>query len=254
MYAVGGTPLSGPATATAEAYSTDTNTWLTLPDMPTGRDDGPGAAYAPYPEGLSNGCVYVMGGLDDTFTTSDTTDAYSPVANTWVSLPSMPTPHREMGAAAAPCPRNVKRDCVYALAGYFDGANISGTTEAFAIERAEVTQPKPAPTPTPTSTSAAEPSSTPTPDSRPDSRPKETPAQSPAKTDGARIQVPALAQDPVPAASPSPSASPAKPVPAATPAPAAKPAPAGTPTSKPSPTAKPSPKPTPPVTTTGMRP
>ncbi|MFF5938130.1 Kelch repeat-containing protein [Streptomyces sp. NPDC012508] len=270
VYALGGASNTAGALSSAEVYSPVLNAWTYLPEMPTGRDDGPGAAYAPCPEGLSNGCVYVMGGLDDTFTTSDTMEAYSPVANTWVSLPSMPTPHREMGAAAAPCPRNAKRDCVYALAGYVDGANIAGTAEAFAIERAEVTQPKPAPTPTPTSkptatpTPASKPTATPTsapkPDSRPDSRPKETPAQGPAKTAGSRIQVTAPAQAPEPAASSSPSASPAKPAPAATPAPAAKPAPAdtpasaGTPTPKPTPTAKPSPKPTPPVTTIGMRP
>ncbi|MEV6583273.1 kelch repeat-containing protein [Streptomyces sp. NPDC051582] len=151
VYAFGGLSPDG-TLAAAEVYSPVTNAWMDLPDMPTRRGDGLGGAFAPCPDGMADGCVYALGGLNGT--TLDTVEAYSPAANAWVTLPSMPTPHRELGAAAAPCPKNTRRSCVYAVGGQTNNSSSdTAVVEAFAIEHTPAkdgTEPKP-------STSAPEP-------------------------------------------------------------------------------------------------
>ncbi|MEU9374235.1 kelch repeat-containing protein [Streptomyces sp. NPDC048255] len=248
VYAMGGSNDTASALPSAEVYSPVLNGWMHLPDMPTGRDDWVAAATAPCPEGLRGQCVYVLGGLG-TAGTLDTVEAYSTVANTWVTMPSMPTPHRELAAAHAPCPKNKKQDCVYAIAGRSDAGSTPAPTEALAIERARATHhPKPEPKPTATATPSAP---KPAPSARPSARPSAptdpfgeaapdrmaTPAPGPTTAD-APSPVPAPAPAVTPGSSPSPT-----PTPVATPAP--------------TPSPKPSLKPTPistPVTTIGLRP
>ncbi|MFF4430535.1 Kelch repeat-containing protein [Streptomyces sp. NPDC001513] len=131
VYAISGISPNTPA---VEAYDPVLGSWQSVADNPSGRI-GAAAATAPCPEGISNGCIYVVGGT----TTPTTLEAYTPVTNTWVTLPSLPTGRTTLGAAAAPCPKNAKHHCVYAvggsaIAGPPPGA--LGTAEAFAIERA----------------------------------------------------------------------------------------------------------------------
>lgn len=155
VYAIGGqaaAPLSS-----VEVYSPLLNAWQYVPDMPTARAFL-AAATAPCPEGMSDGCVYAVGGQVTGDVLLNTTEAYSPVTNAWVTLPPMPTPRSSLGAAAAPCPKNTKNDCVYALGGLVqtDGTAASAIAEAFSIERGrrDWTQrppntPTPAPVPAP---------------------------------------------------------------------------------------------------------
>ena len=146
VYAFGGGNEDSTYLSSAEVYSPVTNTWMYLPDMPSPRWDGPGGASAPCPDGMTDGCVYALGGLG-TGPTLDTVDAYSPFTNVWVSLPSMPTPHREFAAEGAPCPKNTKRSCVYAVGGATEASGApSAIVEAFAIEHTPAKHhPKPKP-------------------------------------------------------------------------------------------------------------
>ncbi|MEU9253626.1 kelch repeat-containing protein [Streptomyces sp. NPDC048270] len=155
VYAIGGATTGIPDLASVEVYSPLLNAWQYVPDMPTARSDTPGAATAPCPDGMTDGCVYVLGGLNGA-TGLTTAEAYSPVTNAWVTLPPMPTPHREFGVAAAPCPKNTRNDCVYAFGGLDAAAAATATTEAFTIERAQAGS-KPKPNPNPSSTPSAHP-------------------------------------------------------------------------------------------------
>ncbi|MFD4244516.1 kelch repeat-containing protein [Streptomyces sp. NPDC058525] len=157
VYAIGGATTGTPELASVEVYSPILNAWQYIPDMPTARTEA-SAATAPCPDGMSDGCVYVLGGLNGT-TGLTTAEAYTPVSNAWVTLPSMPTVHRQFGAAAAPCPKNTKQDCVYAFGG-LDAAGVpTATTEAFTIERAKGgSKPEPKPTAKPTAQPTAKPS------------------------------------------------------------------------------------------------
>ncbi|MCX4528789.1 MULTISPECIES: kelch repeat-containing protein [unclassified Streptomyces] len=121
VYAIGGGNTT--ALATAEAYSTETNTWLTLPSMPTARS-GSAAATAPCVEGvgLRGTCVYVFGGNLLTGGPNDvvaTVEAYSPATNTWATVTPMQTPRVGHGGTAAPCPEGLglHGTCVYAAGG-----------------------------------------------------------------------------------------------------------------------------------------
>lgn len=176
VYAIGGGNTTTPDLASVEVYSPLLNAWQFVPDMPTARSDAPGAATAPCPEGMSDSCVYVLGGLNGA-TGLTTAEAYSPVTNAWVTLPSMPTPHREFGAAAAPCPKNTKNDCVYAFGGLGTGDAQTATAEAFAIERAK-TSPSPKPKP---STQPRPPADDPFEDSPP-ATPSDAPKAGPGTT------------------------------------------------------------------------
>ncbi|MEU9146531.1 kelch repeat-containing protein [Streptomyces sp. NPDC048349] len=136
MYAIGGHNGS-PTLDTVEAYSPATNTWRTLPGLPTARY-ALRATTAPCPkdlEGLRGTCVYAIGGFtgaewpDPAFDVG-TVEAYSPATNTWRTLPSLPTPRSFPAATTAPCPRGVDglkgSTCVYAIGGAF-----SDTVEAY---------------------------------------------------------------------------------------------------------------------------
>ncbi|MFJ9448022.1 Kelch repeat-containing protein [Kitasatospora sp. NPDC101235] len=133
VYAAGGNGQTVTFLNTLQAYSPATNTWKTLPSMPTARSDLAGAA-APCPDVLEGACVYAVGGTPDFTRTLGTTETYSPASNIWATLPPMPTARQDLAAASAPCPDRLKGTCVYA----FGGDNSSGdlhTLEAFRPQR-----------------------------------------------------------------------------------------------------------------------
>ncbi|MET7618828.1 hypothetical protein [Streptomyces sp. NPDC005408] len=135
VYAYGGFPGGGAPDdlhRTVEAYVPTPNVWATLPLMPTARSGLAGAA-APCPKAARQICVYAFGGVR----TSDalrTVEAYSPTANVWATLPSMPTARFNLAGVAAPCPDSLHRTCVYAIGGSNGGALPLDTVEAFDIE------------------------------------------------------------------------------------------------------------------------
>jgi hypothetical protein len=130
VYAIGGRNGTG-LLNTVEAYSPATNTWTTLPALPTARADLAVAA-APCPSGVENGCVYAIGGLSRG--ALNTVEMYSPAADAWVTLPSMPTARFGLAASTGPCPKGPRSPCVYAFGGADDRGNPLARAEAFAIE------------------------------------------------------------------------------------------------------------------------
>jgi hypothetical protein len=133
VYAIGGDNGSGVALNAVEAYSPATNTWATLPSLPTARYDLAGAT-APCPGDRHRVCVYAVGGSTNSITGLNTVEAYSPATNTWATLPSMPTARWDLAGATAPCTAARHRTCVYAIDG-FNGANVLNTVEAFEVGR-----------------------------------------------------------------------------------------------------------------------
>ncbi|MFE4425012.1 Kelch repeat-containing protein [Streptomyces sp. NPDC056817] len=138
VYAIGGVTagLFGTVLDTVEVYDPATNTWATLPSMPTARFFL-AAASAPCPEGQKGTCVYAIGGRDKSDNKVGTVEAYSPASNTWATLSSLPTARADLAAASAPCPKGRRNTCAYAIGGRNPSNNTVGTTEAFAIERGE---------------------------------------------------------------------------------------------------------------------
>ncbi|MFG2993676.1 kelch repeat-containing protein [Streptomyces sp. NPDC048257] len=246
VYALGGSNTVSAGLASAEVYSPVLNAWVYLPDMPTRRWDAFGATSAPCPEGLKGDCVYALGGLDENLVTLDSMDAYSPVAGTWVTLPSMPTAHREFGAAHAPCPKNAQQHCVYAVGGLPDnGGTATGVTEAFSIELARVTQDS---KPQPGQQQPGQQQPGQQQDQPSETKPKPDTVSEPAQASGTRVQAPS--DEPATANTPTPA-------PSSTPKPAAsepaKPAPAKPEQAKPAP-ARPEPAKPEPVIAIGLRP
>jgi hypothetical protein len=127
VYAIGG--YNGTDLNTVEAYSPATNTWATLPSMPTARNALAGAT-APCPGALDRACVYATGGHNSTGALN-TVEAYTPATNTWATLPSMPTARYLLAGATAPCPATWDRACVYAIGGTSNGAGGLNTVEAY---------------------------------------------------------------------------------------------------------------------------
>ncbi|MGW7361892.1 Kelch repeat-containing protein [Streptomyces sp. NPDC054841] len=138
VYAIGGDTGDGtsPSPSNAvEVYNPATNLWSSVAPLPTARSFL-GVAAAPCPQGTRNGCVYAVGGDDGSGDgVSDRVEAYSIVGNTWETLPSLPTPRSDLGAARASCPKSPKSRCVYAVGGEVTGGAATTTVEAFAIER-----------------------------------------------------------------------------------------------------------------------
>ncbi|MCW7940587.1 hypothetical protein AAW14_00550 [Streptomyces hygroscopicus] len=128
VFAIGG--FGGTFLNTVEAYSPSANTWATLPPLPTARD-GLAAATAPCPDVLRGTCVYAVGGHNDGVFLS-TVETYSSSANTWATLPPLPTARELLAAGSAPCPDGVDRPCVYAVGG--DNPSVLNTAEAFDID------------------------------------------------------------------------------------------------------------------------
>ncbi|MEU9087348.1 kelch repeat-containing protein [Streptomyces sp. NPDC048357] len=143
VYAISGTGVAG-LLPSVEVYNPALGQWQYAADIPTPRISF-GTAAAPCPEGMSNGCVYTVGGtttaVDPPF--MNTVEAYTPATNAWVTLPPLPTARFALGAATAHCPKNRHSDCVYALGGPTASAT-SAIAEAFAIEGGH-SEPKPKP-------------------------------------------------------------------------------------------------------------
>lgn len=135
VYAYGGFPGAAPDDLyrTTETHVPTANVWATLPLMPTARQSLAGAA-APCPKAATQRCVYAVGGTR-TGTALGTVEAYIPTANVWATLPSMPTARFELAGAAAPCPDDLNRTCVYAVGGSNGQALPLDTVEAFDIEK-----------------------------------------------------------------------------------------------------------------------
>jgi hypothetical protein len=74
VYAIGGQNNTGPL-STVEAYSPATNTWATLPSMPTARLDL-AAATAPCAAAWYRTCVYALGGGTATGGALSTVEAF----------------------------------------------------------------------------------------------------------------------------------------------------------------------------------
>jgi hypothetical protein len=128
IYAIGGNDDTS-VLQKNEAYNTMTNSWRTLPDMPTAREDAAAAA-APCPGGtIAGGCVYVVGGRGSAGTELKTVQIYNTFTNSWSTETDMPTARDDLGAAAARC-FGQTGTCVYAIGGG------NSTTDALANNEA----------------------------------------------------------------------------------------------------------------------
>ncbi|MFJ6937286.1 Kelch repeat-containing protein [Streptomyces sp. NPDC101132] len=115
VYAVGGTE----AFDVLEAYSPASNTWISLPAMPTARE-GITATTAPCPNGVQGDCLYTAGGVvPNTDAATTTVEAYSTATNTWITLPGLKTPRTLAASATGPCPEGLglSGSCVYVFGG-----------------------------------------------------------------------------------------------------------------------------------------
>lgn len=87
FYVVGGVPPPGYATTEVDMYDPVANTWTTKAPALTSRAGAGG--------GVINGKLYVVGGCvssDCRIGVTGALEVYDPVANTWTSLASIPTP------------------------------------------------------------------------------------------------------------------------------------------------------------------
>ncbi|MFJ7158327.1 Kelch repeat-containing protein [Streptomyces sp. NPDC101118] len=116
-------PFLALSTTTASAQGV----WVSVPPMPTPRYLVAGAA-AKCPTGYAGTCVYAVSGDE----ANKVLEAYSPSANTWMTLPSMPTPRSAVAATTAPCPSGLSGDCVYTAGGSrVQAPGPSGVVEAY---------------------------------------------------------------------------------------------------------------------------
>ncbi|MFJ8106512.1 Kelch repeat-containing protein [Streptomyces sp. NPDC096132] len=125
VYAAGG--LDPAVSDTVESYNPATKAWSLVASLTVARDT-PGVAATTCPPGQSGICVYAVGGISGT-TPLGTTESYNPASDVWTSLPSLPTPRFQAGAAALSCPPGATGNCVY-IAGGDDGGGAVGTLEA----------------------------------------------------------------------------------------------------------------------------
>jgi N-acetylneuraminic acid mutarotase len=107
VYVAGGAPDS--AGRTLEAYDPATDSWVSLPPMPTARNHVAGGAIG--------GRLYVVGGRPPL--TLSVLEVFDPVSGTWKSRAAMPT--GRSGHAAA-----VVRGCLYVFGGEGNSASASG--------------------------------------------------------------------------------------------------------------------------------
>jgi N-acetylneuraminic acid mutarotase len=113
--------------AAAEAYDPATDSWETLPPLPTPRGGVSGAYTSDH--------MIAFGGERGT-TTFDTVEAFDVDTGTWVELPPMPTPRH--GAASA-----VIGDTIYAIGGSTQAGVVenTGATEALTLPRQGTPEP-----------------------------------------------------------------------------------------------------------------
>ncbi|MEU9705299.1 kelch repeat-containing protein [Streptomyces sp. NPDC047981] len=115
---VGLTTLLAAAGLIAAALPASANNgtiWTTLADMPTARY-GAASATAACPPAQGGNCVYTVGGTNGANATG-ATESYNRLSGSWSTLPPMPTPRSQLGAATAPCPKGQRGYCVYAVGG-----------------------------------------------------------------------------------------------------------------------------------------
>jgi hypothetical protein len=101
---------------TAEAFNPNTNSWTTLPNLPTPRFLG-GAAGAPCPGGtIVGGCIYAVDGNNQG--PLNTVEAYNTWNNTWLTETPDPLsrPRWQLAVVAARC-FGQSGICVYAMDG-----------------------------------------------------------------------------------------------------------------------------------------
>src|SRR5205823_4258057 len=152
VYALGGLPGAPTDLATAEGYDPTTDTWTTLPSMPTAR-----AGLAVVGVDSSQPCggyLYALGGGWLTYTAA--VERYNPATNTWSTLSPLTQARRSLGATFS-----------------LNGAQIvtSGGWNDYYVPTTEglgcgVNGPTPTPTPNggaPTATPRPAPTSSPTP-------------------------------------------------------------------------------------------
>ncbi|MDV7242294.1 MULTISPECIES: protein kinase domain-containing protein [Rhodococcus] len=119
FYAIGGRDLaSDQNTAAVERYDPASDTWTTLPAMPTPRG-GLGAAFI-------DGRIVTVGGEQPTKVLS-TVEAYDVSAGTWSPLPPMPTGAHGMSVATV-------GHTVYAIAGALRPTHAESTATAQALD------------------------------------------------------------------------------------------------------------------------
>ncbi len=103
LYAIGGQTdgFSTSVTGVVEIFDPATGNWSPGPPMRVPRSFAAGAALAVNVAGFLEPRIFVAGGrVGDVDALADF-DAYDPVDNLWGALPFMPTPRRELAAAAA---------------------------------------------------------------------------------------------------------------------------------------------------------
>ena len=102
---------------TFEVYDLSTETWSTLPDMPTKRWGLRVVAF--------NGKIYVFGGRTLEYR-PPSVDVYDPQTNTWTSVTNLPTPRYQF----APC---VLGDNIYTIDGWWSSGSgpIYDTVEVY---------------------------------------------------------------------------------------------------------------------------
>jgi hypothetical protein len=124
VYALGGYDGST-ALSKVEVFSPKLNTWTTVASMPTARA-ALGAASAPCPGGtIPGGCVYAIGGDDESGTILNKVEVYSTFNNTWSTLTPDPKAREALAVAAGRCGST----CIYAIDGGDDSV-VFDTTEA----------------------------------------------------------------------------------------------------------------------------
>jgi kelch-like protein 19 len=111
---------------TAESYNLKTNSWTTLPNMPTARSSG-GAAAAPCPGGtIASGCIYAVDGYNNGIV--NVVEVYNTWNNSWLTETPDPVSRDLLAVVAARAPFGGSGTRIYAI----DGSNdpILNTNEA----------------------------------------------------------------------------------------------------------------------------
>jgi N-acetylneuraminic acid mutarotase len=88
LYVAGGNAGGGAVTGRVEVYNPASNSWSTIPSMPTPRVASAG--------GLIGGKLYVVGGRNGS-TYFNTVEVYDPLTSTWTSAAGMPTTRGALG-------------------------------------------------------------------------------------------------------------------------------------------------------------
>jgi hypothetical protein len=126
IYSFGG--YNGSYLKTAESFNPKTNSWTTLADMLTARDEL-GAAAGPCPGGtIPNGCVYAVDGYNGS--ALSVVEGYNTFSNTWFT--ETPDPHPggryQLAVVAARAPFGGSGTRIYAIDG--EGNSTTNVNEA----------------------------------------------------------------------------------------------------------------------------